>query len=100
MSAYRDFRQGYPDAPGFKARETAEDAANGIAGKAGSLRARVYAELRVGPATPEDIALRLGEPVHNIRPRLSELAARGLVEDSGDRGTAMGGRQAIRWRLR
>jgi hypothetical protein len=61
------------------------------------LRARVYEAIKSKPDTPEGIAQRLREPVLNVRPRCSELAARGLIEDSGSRGDAMGGKRAIVW---
>ncbi|HKT53615.1 MAG TPA: hypothetical protein VJP88_04140 [Caulobacteraceae bacterium] len=89
----------YPDAPGHKARDTAKAAADLIAPRERSLRARVYDEIAKRPGTPEDIAERLGEAVHSIRPRCSQLAAAGLIEDSGQRGDAMGGRKAIIWRV-
>lgn len=88
----------YPDAPGAKARDTSRMAAAGMAPRARSLRARVYDAIKEQPGTPEQIALRLGEPLMNVRPRCSELAAKGLIEDSVQRGTAMGGRKAIVWR--
>lgn len=101
MNAYREAsRGGYPHHPGFKARQTAKDAADGIAPKAKSLRMRVYDAIKEMPGTPEDIAERLGEPVMNIRPRTAELSARGLIEDTGIRGLAMGGRRAIIWRVK
>jgi len=90
----------YPNAPGWKARDTAQAAAEAIAPHAKSLRARVYDELKKAPGTPEQIAHRLREPLMNVRPRMSELSAKGLIEDSGARGTAMGGRKAIIWRLK
>lgn len=89
----------YPDAPGFKARETSRAAAEAIAPHALSLRARVYDELKKGPGSPEQLAKRLREPVMNIRPRCSQLAAKGLIKDSGTRAKAMGGRQAIVWEI-
>lgn len=91
--------QGYPDHPGAKARETSFAAADAIAPKAMSLRARVFDAIREKPGTPEEIAARLGEAVHNIGPRCSELAARNLIADSGDRREAMGGRRAIVWQV-
>lgn len=97
---YGQHRAGYPNRPGFKARETAKAAADGLAPKAGSLRARVYDALKHGPMTPEEIADLIGEPVMNVRPRLSELSAKDLIEDSGLRGEAMGGRKAIKWRVK
>ena len=91
----------YPEAPGYKGTsDTARAAAAGIAGKVGTLRDRVLHELCVREGTPEQIAARMREPVMNIRPRLSELRAKGLVEDTGKRGTAMGGRLAIVWRVK
>lgn len=87
----------YPDAAGWKARDTAQAAAEAMTPKAGSLRERVLAEVRVFPGSPEMIAQRLKEPVMNIRPRLSELAKKNLVRDSGRRAIAQGGRKAIVW---
>ena len=94
---FTDFH--YPARPGWKARDTAKAAAEAIAPRAKSLRARVYDEIKRSPGTPEEIAARLGAPVMNVRPRCSELAARNLIEDSDQRGAAMGGRRSIRWRV-
>lgn len=93
-----DFLGGYPSHPGWKGRGTSKAAADGIAPEAKGLRARVLEAVKARQGTPEQIAHRLGVPLMNVRPRLSELAAVGLVEDSGERGTAMGGRKAIVWR--
>lgn len=90
----------YPAQPGFKARQTSQAAAAQIAPKAVSLRARVLDAIKEKPGTPEEIAARLGEPVMNVRPRCSELAARNLITDSGARREAMGGRLAIVWQVR
>jgi hypothetical protein len=62
------------------------------------LRARVYEAIKARPSTPEEIAAAIGENVWGVRPRTSELAARNLIEDSGERRQAMGGRSAIVWR--
>lgn len=88
----------YPDGPGFKARDTSRAAAAATAPEVKSLRARVFDEIKRNPSTPEEVAARLKLPVHSIRPRFSECAAKGWIEDSGDRRRAMGGRQAIVWR--
>ena len=88
----------YPNQPGFKRRQTAKAAAEAIAPKETTIRERVLAALKAKPGTPEQIASRIGETVMNVRPRCSQLAALGLIEDSGDRGTAMGGRRAIVWK--
>lgn len=93
---YELFSQ-YPDHPGFKARDTSRDAAEAIAPAAKTLRAQVYEEIKRLPGTPEQIAKRLMCPLMNVRPRCSELAAQGLIADSGMRGQASGGRRAIVW---
>lgn len=93
------FAEPYPNGPGWKARETSRAAADAIAPQAKSLRARVYDEIKKAPGTPEQIAHRLKVPLMNVRPRCSELAAKGLIVDSEARGTAMGGRKAIIWRV-
>lgn len=92
------FAEHYPDAAGWKARETSREAAEAVTPKAKTLRQRVLETVAQRPASPEQIAKALGEPVMNIRPRLSELAKLNLVEDSGMRAIAMGGRKAIVWR--
>lgn len=94
---FMDDGASYPDAPGFKAQSTSFAAAVGMAPKAGTLRERVLAAIRLKPGTPEEIAKRLHEPVMNIRPRCSELLAKGLIANSGLTREAMGGRQAIVW---
>lgn len=100
IDATPDLFPSYPNAPGWKARDTARAAAAGIAGKVGTIRERVLEAIKVRQGTPEQIALRIGEPLLNVRPRCSELAAKGLIEDSGVRGTATGGKLAIVWRVR
>lgn len=88
----------YPTEPGWKGRSTSHDAASGIAPRARSLRAQVYDALKQAPGSPEQIAERLGVPVMNVRPRAAELSRMGLITDSGQRATAMGGRKAIVWK--
>jgi hypothetical protein len=98
FAAPRVRRPAYPASPGAKARDTSHAAAEGMAPKAESLRDRVLAEIRRAPATPEQVALRLGEPLMNVRPRCSELAKLGKIVDTQLRREAMGGRQAIVWK--
>lgn len=94
----------YPDHPGHKRRRTSRAAAEAMAPRAGSIRSRVYDAIKAKPGTPEEIAARIGVPVMNVRPRCSELSAPApgrpaLIRDSGDRRTAMGGREAIVWEV-
>lgn len=96
-----DHRAFYPDTPGHKGnRDTGSAAAAGMEPKVGTIRARVLAAIREKPGTPEEIAERIGEPVLNTRPRTAELSKMGLIEDSGERAKAMGGRMAIRWKAK
>lgn len=95
-----DHRAFYPDTPGHKGRDTGRAAAAGIEPQAGTIRAKVLAAIREKPGTPEEVAERIGEPVLNCRPRFSECVALGLIEDTGERHQAMGGRRAIVWRAK
>ena len=88
----------YPAHPGFKAEGTSREAAEGIAERALSLMDRTLLALKRQPMTPEEVAAELGEPVFNIRPRFSQLAAKHLIENTGSRRQAIGGRQASVWR--
>lgn len=92
-------RGGYPASLGWKDRDTSRKAAEGVSGHAKGLRARVYDAVRAKPSTPEEVAMALDEPLHNVRPRLSECATKGLIIDSGQRRPAQGGRMAIVWRM-
>ncbi len=93
------FAEPYPGSPGWKARETSRQAAEAMKPQAKTLRARVLDEIRKAPGTPEQIAHRLKEPLMNVRPRCSELAAKNMIVDSEARGQAMGGRKAIVWKV-
>lgn len=89
----------YPNAPGWKARDTAQQAAVQAEPVAGRLRRLCLAKLReYGPLTADDCAEQLGCDKLSIRPRFSELAALGLIEDTGQRGVNASGRGAIIWR--
>lgn len=84
--------------------ETARLAAIAKAATAPRQRERVYGVLiATGEAmTAEMILAALQKEgrhdlLMSIRPRCSELADRGLIKDSGLRGIAEGGGQAIRW---
>lgn len=88
----------YPRSPGWKARETAKAAAGAMAPKAGLLRDRVLAAIRLAPSTPDEVATHLGETVLAVRPRVSELSKLGKVIDTGQRRKNASGRPAIVWK--
>lgn len=96
---HRPITSDYPNAPGFKARDTAQSAAEQAADKAPRLRCMcLNALLLAGPLTADECAENLGEDRLSIRPRFSELAALGQVADSGQRRRNDSGRMAIVWR--
>lgn len=90
--------QPYPFSPGFKRAGTSSDAAKSIDAK--TLRGQVLAELSKAPGTADEIASRLNIDKLSIRPRCSELAAMGRVEDSGDRRRNESRKSAIVWRIK
>lgn len=98
---YGDHRSGYPIAPGSKgSAETSRAAADDIAPKAISIRQRVFEALKLQPMSPEQICEHIGEPIWNVRPRLSEIAAQGLIEDSGKRHLSASSKAVIIWRIK
>ena len=80
-----DLIQRYPRHAGAKERSTSLEAANRIeaSGKAEKLRQDCLTALRDGGATAKELAEYLTVDLNSIRPRLSELKARGLIEESG-----------------
>lgn len=100
MSDQPSLFDAYPNAPGWKARETSRAAAQSAAPMARSTRAQIFDAIKQRPDTPEGISKRLKIDILNVRPRLSELAAKRLIEDSGVRGPSRGGKEAIVWRVR
>ena len=102
MSAYNDFGplfgSRYPDAPGFKARDTSENAANVMANDASTLQSDCWSVIMVKPSTADEVAYVLGKSILAIRPRLSELVAKNKIVDSGERRNNQSGKPAIVWR--
>jgi predicted ArsR family transcriptional regulator len=91
---------GYPNGPGWKESETARAAAVAIAGRVGRLRQAVLIVLRRhGPLTADEIALRIGESVLAVRPRVTELSKLGKIERTGERRPNASGQTAHVWRL-
>lgn len=93
----------YPDAPGFKSQgtETSELAARAMESKDGPLRERVLAAFKEhGRMSADQCAAKLGEPVWNVQPRISQLVKKGSLEDSGERvPSARSGAPAAVWRV-
>ena len=90
----------YPDAPGYKARDTSASAANEVEPRAKTLRYKVMKVIASRKnATADECAEILKESILSIRPRLSELAANGLISDSCERRKNASGKNAIAWQL-
>lgn len=92
----------YPHEPGYhrSAPETSLFAAVEVADRARTVRGRVLRAFReVGDFTAHELARYLGEDHLTVFPRISELRAQGLVEDSGERRVNRhSGKRAAVWR--
>lgn len=77
----------YPHFPGFKSPGTSQDAAERIEPRSATLRRLVMGALESSPRglTADECAAMLGESVLSIRPRFSEMARMGMIEESGER---------------
>lgn len=90
----------YPFEPGFTNTTTSKQAANDLKPRQRQLQQRVLDSIRasVFGMTPEQVAEAIGESVYSVRPRCSELARKGLIEDSGRRGRTEFGKASISWK--
>jgi predicted ArsR family transcriptional regulator len=88
----------YPDAPGFKAAGTSEDAADSAKLVAAYIRAKVLRAVQQRPMTPDECAETLGLSILSVRPRFSELRADCKIVDTGARRENISGRKAAVWR--
>jgi hypothetical protein len=102
-------RQPYPRGPGVKSVHSLESA-NKIAPKVGPQQALVLKSLNEdGPATPDEVGIRIGISLLNARPRCTELSKLGLIERVPDasepggflkRANAVSGHRAVVWRAK
>lgn len=93
----------YPHKAAFKDNTTSREAAEAIegSGRAQTLRDRVQALLYTGhSATADEIAAALKEQPFAIRPRVTELYKQGVIERTGARRLAAGGRPSHVYRLK
>jgi hypothetical protein len=84
-AAYGD--RPYPESPGFKERTTSRDAAAAIGTKAKTLRGRVLDAIAAAGdpgLTADEAAARISKDWRAIRPRVTELAATGKIEPTGE----------------
>ena len=84
----------------YAARDTSVEAAVALTPRVGKWQARVLEALACRPMSDEQLELYLGcERTRTSRPRRRELELLGLVEDSGERITGIGGTHVCVWRL-
>jgi hypothetical protein len=94
-----DYAEAYPAGPGWRDGDTSREAAEAMAGIAGTLRRVVYDYIARHPLqTADDIAIGLGKTTRAIQPRVSELRALGLIINDG-RGQNPSGHAAHLWRI-
>ena len=80
--------------------DTSKDAAAEIETRARTLRASVYAFLKISGAygaTDQELQVALNMDPSTERPRRIELVERELVKDSGKKRKTKSGRQAVVW---
>ncbi len=91
----------FPMTAGFKENTTSREAAEAIEkhGRAARLRDNVAAYYRAGhKATADECAAALNENALAVRPRVSELHAKGLLVQTGIRRKSIaGGRSSHEW---
>jgi DNA-binding transcriptional ArsR family regulator len=92
-----DLFDNYPNKPGWKITDTSRDAAQDMDMSARTIRARVLTQLEACPMTADQVAEMLSLDRLSVRPRLSELRAMGLIEDTGTRDENRSGKMAIVW---
>lgn len=90
----------YPSSPGSKVSGTSAEAAQSMEPKAKLLRDKCLQVLRRGPKTADEVASYLGETVLSIRPRISELSAKTLIEETGERRQNESGKWAAVYRVK
>jgi len=89
----------YPLSPGWKARDTAQAAAEHVKPKAARLQQLCLDALMLhGPMTADECAEHLQVDKLSIRPRFSELSALDKIVDTGVRHLNDSKRNAIVWR--
>ena len=90
----------YPVAPAPGKTDTSCEAAEAIANRAETLRAKALSLLKREALTADEVAARLQESPLAVRPRITELSKLELIVDTGDRRPNASGRNAIVWKAK
>lgn len=93
-------RFSYPNMPGSKTGGTSRAAAEAIAPRAPTLRQRVLDVLGTASLTADEVAAVMRKSVLSVRPRLSELLALELIEDTGKTRPNASGIKATVWKVK
>jgi hypothetical protein len=82
------------------APDTEVEAAEKVAPRVTGLRLKTLRYLsQYGAATGEEVAAGLDEWLYSVKPRITELARYGLVQDSGERKLNVRKRREIIWQI-
>jgi DNA-directed RNA polymerase specialized sigma24 family protein len=95
-----NYRDRYPDAPGYRDTDTSREAAASMETHAQRLQGLVLAAIREAGEnglTTNEAAEMLDIDKGSVQPRTSELKLRGEIVDSGQRRRNDSGRRAIVW---
>lgn len=95
-----EHRETYPNSPGYQNTDTSRAAAKSVESETGRLQRRVLAAIKAAGAaglTMEEAAEAVCEGRHSVQPRTSELRAKGMIVDSGQRRALASGRNGIVW---
>ena len=91
----------YPDHPGSKGDlETSKEAADAIAPECNQLQEMCRVAIMWGHGTADEVAAAVGRSILSIRPRISELRAKGLIEPTTERRRNASGKSAVVWRVK
>jgi transcription initiation factor IIE alpha subunit len=88
----------YPQFPGFRDRDTSQQAAELVTG-VGEMHKKIMEALRERPMIDYELAERFNVQLSKVQPRRSELAAQGKIVDSGMRRMTPYKRNAIVWKV-
>lgn len=90
----------YPFSPGYKDKDTSKKAAEKYESKSEKLCKEILLVLARGSMSAFELADHFNEPITSIRPRVTQLKNRNLIEDSGERHLTEGGCYEKVWRLK
>lgn len=83
---------------GYKRMDTSHDAAERAAPRAKRYHGEIIAALKkFGPMTADETAEKIEASVLSVRPRITELAQAGAIQDTGERRHNASGRRAAVW---